>query len=96
MALVKKQISIQRLLILVVVVVIVIGVIVFVLVGGTGGDQATPTTNLQDRTIEQPLPSTLGESLFDDPRYTELEPHGDLPVQIGDVGRDNPFVPPAR
>ncbi|MBI3963659.1 MAG: hypothetical protein HY341_01545 [Candidatus Kerfeldbacteria bacterium] len=96
MALVKKQVSIQRLILLVVVVVIVIGVIVFILVGGTGGDQTTPTANLTDRAIEQPLPSTLGESLFDDPRYTELEPHGDLPVHIGDVGRDNPFILPAR
>jgi len=35
----------------------------------------------------------LKTDLLNDPRFTDLVIFGDLPVEVGEVGRDNPFVP---
>ncbi|MDP2918213.1 MAG: hypothetical protein Q8N68_01810 [bacterium] len=49
---------------------------------------------------EAPLPpliqdssSGLNTDILNDPRFSELKIFGDVPIEIGPVGRENPFVP---
>ncbi len=35
----------------------------------------------------------LKTDLLTDPRFTDLVIFGDLPVEVGEVGRENPFIP---
>jgi len=37
--------------------------------------------------------ANLDLSVLDSSLFNELKSHGDLPIKIGEVGRDNPFVP---
>jgi hypothetical protein len=36
----------------------------------------------------------FGEDVLTDPRYQALKPAGDLPINIGNIGRPNPFSVP--
>jgi len=49
---------------------------------------------------EAPLPppvqgssSKLNTDILNDPRFSELKIFGDAPIEIGPIGRENPFVP---
>jgi len=49
---------------------------------------------------EAPLPlpiqdssSKLNTDILNDPRFSELKIFGDVPIEIGPIGRENPFVP---
>ena len=92
MALVQKKNS-QRTIILIIILVVVIG-------GGSlfyffwvVPPVSTTTSTTQDKVIIRDLQiiSDFDDDLFDDPRYRSLEPFGDLPVNLGNIGRDNPF-----
>lgn len=48
-----------------------------------------PTTQRDLKIIQD-----FGESVLSDPRYRALKPAGDLPVNVGNIGRDNPFTSP--
>lgn len=37
--------------------------------------------------------SKLKTDILTDPRFADLKIFGDLPVEVGEVGRDNPFIP---
>ncbi len=104
MALVKKQMSRQRIAILVVLLAVIAGaaLYVFVFQGSTTGggssigdiDVERLRTTLQDTTkVDQDILVNL-EKLLDDVRFQELKPFGEVPVEIGKTGRTNPFQQP--
>lgn len=63
----------------------------------TGED---PGAALPEPGSETPLPppvqgssSKLNTDILNDPRFSELKIFGDTPIEIGPIGRENPFVP---
>ncbi|USN53714.1 MAG: hypothetical protein H6760_00905 [Candidatus Nomurabacteria bacterium] len=88
----KKSVTI---LLSVLVGVTVIGLLVYFLV--IAPPDVDPNVNTSNNIVQRDLPiyTTFGEDLFDDPRFRALVPYGDLPVDLGDVGRTNPFEKPS-
>lgn len=102
MALVKRRMSQKKMLVLVGLLVVVFGVGFYYLFGsktgvivGAGVDPAVQKmqTDLGElQKIRNGLLPSL-EKLFDDVRFQELKQYGDVPVEPGKIGRDNPFQP---
>lgn len=66
--------------------------------GGEGLPPSTPTPG--DTQAAVPSPSggavsspKLKTDLLKDPRFSDLVIFGDLPIEVGEVGRPNPFIP---
>ncbi len=56
--------------------------------GGATATAPSPATSSQN------IPSSkLNTDLLTDPRFSQLMIFGDVPIEVGPVGRDNPFVP---
>lgn len=102
MALVKKQASAQRQVLLAAVLLLVIGGIIYVMVAKPIGKSENPVTDTALQTLEaryremkalnQSLLQDL-DKLYNDVRYQELRQYGDVPVTAGKAGRGNPFAP---
>lgn len=43
--------------------------------------------------LSQGSSSKLNTDILNDPRFSELKIFGDVPIEIGPIGRENPFVP---
>lgn len=54
----------------------------------------TNTTTSVGAARDLPIVSDFGDAVFSDPRFKSLESYGKLPVNIGNVGRANPFKKP--
>ena len=93
MALVQKRNTKRTVTLLAVMGVIIVGglILYFTWLAPPAG---TPTTQTDLTQRDLPIVSDFGEQISNDPRYQSLEPFGDLPVNIGQTGRDNPFEPP--
>jgi len=95
MALVQKRMSKQRLAALSVVLglfLIVSGYLVYTNYFEPVTVEPPPTGPY--RVNDLPIVRDLGDDVVTDSRFIELVPHGQLPVQPGASGRDNPFVAP--
>ncbi len=101
MALVRKTTSKKKTIILLSVFFVLLlagGIYLYSLSVGKGTVDVTDTTTRQLQTtlgelrsIDQRLQPDL-EQLLSDVRYKELTPYGTLPVEIGEMGRPNPFT----
>lgn len=95
MALVKKQISNTRVLLLIGFLVVAVGTTVLVLTGAFSfGGGETPTTNISTGPHVTPIVTDVGADLFDDPRYRELRTLEIPPMNAAPVGNDDPFAQP--
>ncbi len=61
---------------------------------------APPTSTTNSSTVDTtkrdtPVITDFDDEVFADPRYRSLKEYGDLPVNIGNVGRENPFIQPS-
>lgn len=94
MALVQKRNTKRTATLLTVMGVIIVGGIIlyFTWIAPPSG---TPTSQTDLTRSDLPIVTDFGEEIFNDPRYQALEPFGDLPVNIGNTGRINPFNPPS-
>lgn len=87
----------QRLLIIVLVVVILITVMM-VWWGMAPSKEVTPVfpealeVGIPEGMVEK-IPTKLDLSVFDHPWFEKAKIHGDLPVEAGETGRENPFRP---
>jgi hypothetical protein len=48
---------------------------------------------IDEEIIEQELGNSETLSVLEDPRFNQLKLHGQLPIEINEKGRDNPFEP---
>lgn len=101
MALVKRESSLQRTLILISVLIILAlaGLYYFVLQPATesgGAKTVSPATleqqNRNLRALESSLVSDL-EEILGDPRFQDLKQYGDTRIETAPMGKDNPFQP---
>lgn len=102
MALVQKQTSRRKLAIMYVAFFAVLGTTLYVVffagkgptdIGGVADSSVDSLQKNLDRvqTVDERLLRDL-EKLSDDVRFQELKPYGDLPVEVGPMGRPNPFL----
>ncbi len=101
MALVKKQTSRQQTALLIVFFTLAaLGTLFYFFIlpaFQTAPSSDTTTQNLEDtsrevRVLRESLVPDL-ERLFQDARFEELKQYGDTNIEVGKLGRDNPFQP---
>lgn len=102
MALVKKQVSRQRMIVFGIILAVLILTALYYYFGGTSGSLGNPgadpaiqalQSNLREvRSTDESLLTDL-DRLFRDVRFQELRQYGDVPVDVGRMGRPNPFEP---
>ncbi len=102
MALVKKQVSSQRFYIVLALVAVAFATGIYYVFVGTSGSgtqtAADPTQRSIDEarrqllTVEAKLPEDT-QRLYEDIRFQELRKFGEYPVDVGRMGRPNPFQP---
>ena len=93
MALVKKQISSTRVILLIVFLVVAVGATILVLTGGFSfGGGGSILTNISTGPRVTPIVTDVGADLFQDPRYLELRTLEVPPVTAQPVGNDDPFL----
>jgi flagellar basal body-associated protein FliL len=95
MALVQKQRSERTILLLGVFGAIVVAGLLLYFLWIAPPSSTTNSTSSSTTKRDVPIVTDFQDELFADPRFKALKQNGDLPVNIGNVGRENPFVQPS-
>lgn len=66
--------------------------------GGEGLPPSTPMPGDTQAAVSSPSLGAVSSpklktDLLKDPRFSDLVIFGDLPIEVGEVGRSNPFIP---
>jgi hypothetical protein len=87
----KKQ---QKLIIVFVVVILITIIVLYFGLREPEGPVTGSGQELEPAITERPIEEiALDMSLFEDPQYQALKLYGAWPVEVEEVGRENPFVP---
>lgn len=91
--LIPQRLDKNKSIILAVIVVASVGLTLYLLAVNFWGGASVPLAITSPKTISQPpIDTGFSSDFINREPYNKLEQHGQRPVEVGPVGRDNPFA----
>jgi len=92
--LIPQRLNSRTFITLAIITAVAVGLIVYLLATYFWGSSTVPVGSVSPPIVSvTPIETTFANEMIGREPYTKLQEHGELPVSVGTVGRDNPFVP---